>query len=76
MGLKVPGITAQYMRAAYNSAPCGDESNGGPLHPGHARCVRYRKRQEAKTRQVVYEEKVRLGLVKPKVGRRRKRNRK
>ncbi len=73
MKLDMITSTAQSMRAAFNGAPCDNDSKGGAHHPGHARCVRYRKRIEAAARQAAYEEKVRAGLVKPKVGRKRKR---
>jgi hypothetical protein len=42
----IDSITTQERRAAFSQAPCGIFGEG-PHHPGHMRCVKFKKRIEA-----------------------------
>jgi hypothetical protein len=46
-------MSAHDMRASFSSAPCGN-FEPGPHHPGHMRCVRFKRSIEAGIRQRRY----------------------
>ena len=58
-------MSSQQLRAAFSGLcdPEDQHKNGGKHHPGHARCVRARKRREAGERQEIYRLKTALGQV-------------
>lgn len=49
-------VGATYLRAKFNStSTCDWPYFEGPAHPGHAKCVRVRKRREADKRNASYQ---------------------